>query len=62
MPRRIVERECNCDCGGMTRGGEFLPGHDSKLYAAIVNEVGGLVEIRHIVEKAIGKKIKVQHQ
>lgn len=24
-------RECDCGCGGMTKGGLFLPGHDAKL-------------------------------
>lgn len=24
-------RKCGCGCGGMTRGGEFLPGHDMRL-------------------------------
>ena len=62
MPRRTVERDCNCGCGGKTRGGEFLPGHDSKLYAAIIDEVGGLVNLLHIVEKSIGKRILVKHQ
>jgi len=45
----------------MTKGGEFLPGHDSKLYSAIVDEVGGLIEIRKIVEKHLGRKIEVPH-
>lgn len=24
-------QECQCGCGGMTRGGKFLPGHDARL-------------------------------
>ncbi len=27
-------QECLCGCGGMTKGGKFLPGHDSKYHAA----------------------------
>jgi hypothetical protein len=27
---------CRCGCGGTTRGGQFLPGHDARLKAALV--------------------------
>jgi hypothetical protein len=60
MPRRVVGRECQCGCEGVTRGGEFLPGHDQRLYAAIVKEVGGVVELRRIVEKALNVRINVR--
>ena len=59
MPRKVVERVCQCGCKGMTRGGEFLPGHDQRLYAAIVKKVGGVVELRRIVEKALNTRISV---
>lgn len=26
-----VTRKCMCGCGGLTKGGKFLPGHDAKL-------------------------------
>lgn len=26
---------CQCGCGGMTKGGRFLPGHDAKLKSAL---------------------------
>ena len=26
-------KECACGCGGMTRGGNWLPGHDAKAYS-----------------------------
>ena len=26
-------RACECECGGMTKGGRFIPGHDAKLHA-----------------------------
>ena len=32
--RRSEPRPCLCGCGGMTRGGRFLPGHQAKLVAA----------------------------
>lgn len=25
---------CGCGCGGMTKGGRFLPGHDARFHAA----------------------------
>lgn len=29
---------CRCGCGGMTRGGRFLPGHDAKLKAKLIRQ------------------------
>lgn len=26
-------RDCECGCGGQTKGGRFIPGHDAKLHA-----------------------------
>jgi hypothetical protein len=32
MARKVRKpRDCACGCGGITAGGEFLPGHDAKL-------------------------------
>ena len=28
-------RPCLCSCGGTTRGGRFLPGHDAKLHGEL---------------------------
>ena len=28
-------RRCLCSCGGTTRGGRFLPGHDARLYGEL---------------------------
>jgi hypothetical protein len=28
--------ECECGCGGHTKGGRFLPGHDSKLKKQLI--------------------------
>ena len=27
---------CHCGCGGFTKGGRYLPGHDAKHKAALV--------------------------
>lgn len=31
-------KDCACECGGQTKGGEFLPGHDSKLKSRLQSE------------------------
>ena len=28
-------RRCLCSCGGMTKGGRFLPGHDARLHGEL---------------------------
>jgi hypothetical protein len=33
---KINAPECLCGCGGRTKGGRFLPGHDAKLKKALV--------------------------
>lgn len=33
MASSKTPRSCWCDCGNTTRGGKFLPGHDSKFVA-----------------------------
>ena len=45
----------------MTKGGEFLPGHDVRLLGAIVKHVGGVVKLRIIVEQALNEVIVVTH-
>lgn len=44
---------CACGCGKSTKGGKFLPGHDSKLRAYIEKSVGGLLNLKEIIEAAI---------
>lgn len=34
-----VARACECGCGGMTKGGAFLPGHDARLLSGLVRMV-----------------------
>ena len=57
MPRKLIPKPCGCGCGEMTKGGQFIPGHDAKLLSAIIQSVGGLENLRHIVEKHNGKNI-----
>ena len=34
-PRAGEPRPCLCSCGGTTRGGTFLPGHDARLHGVL---------------------------
>jgi hypothetical protein len=40
---------CECGCGGLTNGAQFLPGHDQKLRAQLEGAVGGLLPMRGLV-------------
>ena len=51
---------CACGCGKASKQA-WLPGHDQKLRAAIEREVGGLVELRRIVEELLHKSIELKH-
>ena len=44
--------ECACNCGGTTAGGDFLPGHDQRLRADLERSVGGIINLRMLVEAA----------
>jgi hypothetical protein len=52
MPRKLIPRPCNC--GGTTKGGEWLPGHDQKLRAAIEVKAAGMGDAGK--EQAMAKK------
>lgn len=41
-------RDCSCGCGGWTKGGRYLPGHDSQHLARLIRYVrgGGMTEER----------------
>ncbi len=52
MPRNRKPKLCSCGCGEMTRGGQFIPGHDAKLLSTIVNSVGGIANLRDIIEES----------
>ena len=51
MPRSTRPQRCACLCGGVTKGGKFIPGHDSKLLKAILAHIGGdIAKLREFVE------------
>lgn len=56
-------RECRCGCAGATKGGNYLPGHDSQHLARLRSEVRGgrsldeaLVEVAH--SERLGTKLR----
>lgn len=57
MPRAINPKPCGCGCGAETRGGDFLPGHDQRLRAMLEEKVGGLLNLKEIVERATGESL-----
>jgi len=41
---------CECGCGRITLGGKFVPGHDQKLRARLEADVGGILNLREMVD------------
>jgi hypothetical protein len=39
--KKDTSAPCACQCGGVAKGGGFLPGHDSKLAGAIKRVLAG---------------------
>ena len=60
MPRKIIPKECGCGCGGVTKGDEFLPGHDSKTLSAVIEAVGGTSNLKLLVESVLNRQIEVK--
>lgn len=61
MAHQLESKYCACGCGE-TCNDKWLPGHDQKLRAAIEHEVGGLVELRRIIEERLHRSIEIHHQ
>jgi hypothetical protein len=60
MPRKIVPKPCACGCGDMTKGGKFIPGHDSRTLSAILHHINGdLTDLRRLVEDVTGERVVV---
>jgi hypothetical protein len=51
--RKLTAPICMCGCGGQTKGGRFLPGHDAKLKKALV------ADARAGKKRAINKLVKL---
>ena len=59
MPRKKNPKMCSCGCGEMTKDGQFRPGHDQILLSAILEKVGGIVNLHRIIEKALGVTVVI---
>jgi hypothetical protein len=53
MPRTMTPKLCDCGCGEMTKGEDYIAGHDRKLGAAIERAAGGLLELKALVEEKL---------
>ena len=61
MPRKLTPKICNCGCGGMTQGGDWLSGHDSYTLKAMKEASGGsMLTLKALVEQALGREIKAE--
>ena len=45
-----VPQRCSCGCGGLTKGGRFVPGHDAKLLAMRVRVERGICTLQQIAD------------
>lgn len=62
MPRNIIPKACACGCRKMTKGGKFVPGHDTKVYRAILQHIDGdILDLKQFVEVHSGSVIVVNH-
>ncbi len=50
---------CACGCGGSARDNEFVAEHDIRLYRAIVLHVGGVAQLREIIERITGTAVEI---
>ena len=42
--KRSTPKPCLCECGGMTKGGNYLPGHDAKVLSREVERLRKMQE------------------
>ena len=38
MPKKKTPQSCGCGCGGQTKGGRYLPGHDAKHKGILIKK------------------------
>jgi hypothetical protein len=62
MPRKIIPKACGCGCKQMTKGGKFIPSHDTKVYRAILHHIDGdILDLKAFVEAHSGRAVVVDH-
>lgn len=47
---KVATKTCECGCGELTKGGNFLPGHDQRLRISLEKRAGGLLALRDLVD------------
>jgi hypothetical protein len=49
LPRATKSaKSCACGCGGSTRGGRFVPGHDARLHGIIKRVERGVMSLEDV--------------
>lgn len=62
MPRKLTPRTCACGCQRLTKGGKFIPGHDTKVYRAILMHIDGdILDLKEFVEAHTDRPVVVEH-
>ena len=44
-----------------SRGADYMPGHDVRIYSALVGHVGSLRNLREVVELYTGKPVNMNY-
>ena len=47
MRERLAPKPCACSCGELTKGGQFVRGHDATMLGKIVKKYGGVIGLKH---------------
>jgi hypothetical protein len=60
--KKQVTPSCHCGCGGITKGGRYLPGHDAKHKKALVEAAlaGGKRAANKLEKLGWGKFLKAR--
>ena len=49
VTQRKIHHPCQCGCNKSTSGGDFKRGHDTKLLSALLQSVGGILELKRLL-------------
>jgi len=52
---------CDCCCGGYPRGADYMPGHEVRIYSALIDHVGSLRNLREVIELYTGKPVNMNY-
>ncbi len=50
MRQRLKPKKCNCGCGGFSKGGNFIRGHDSQLLSKILQKHKGISGLKSYLD------------